>query len=86
MYNEVLPRNKDGEGRHKGKERNDLEASGCKRECEERTMKITCGAQSQPRFCVAKLTMDGQGLDEGQRVIRWEGNIEIGDPREFLMA
>ncbi|CAB3232100.1 unnamed protein product [Arctia plantaginis] len=29
VYNEVLPRNKDEEGRHKGKERNDLEVSGC---------------------------------------------------------
>jgi hypothetical protein len=34
-YNEVLPRNKDGERKYKGKERNDLEESGCtgKREC-----------------------------------------------------
>lgn len=23
------------------------------------------------------LTMDGQGLDEGQRVVRWEGRIKI---------
>lgn len=28
-HNEVLPRNKDGERKHKGKERNDLEESGC---------------------------------------------------------
>lgn len=34
-YNEVLLRNKDGERKYKGKERNDLEESGCteEREC-----------------------------------------------------
>lgn len=31
-------------------------------------------------------TMDGQGLDEGQRVIRREGNIEIGVAYELAIS
>lgn len=73
-YNEVLPRNKDGERKHKGKERNDLEESGCteKREWNGLSRENYKRVQSQTAFVAREQCEQWpvKGSAEGQRAER----------------